>query len=156
MNLFFLDTNPTIAAMQHVDRHVVKMPIELAQMLSTAHHILDGACAVSGIYKSAYANHPCSVWVRHSRANYRYAFLMLGALLDEYHHRYGRTHGTTKVFTALASPPTGLQAGPFTVPAQAMPEVFQEADPITAYRAYYRHAKAHIHRWTKRSPPVWL
>lgn len=156
MNLFFLDTNPAIAAMQHVDRHVVKMPIELAQMLSTAHHILDAAQAVTGIYKSAYANHPCSVWVRQSRANYGYALLMLGALLDEYRHRYGRTHGTTKVFLPLSRLPASIPAGPFTPPAQAMPEAFQALDPITAYRGYYRHAKAHLHRWTKRAPPAWL
>lgn len=84
MNIFYIDPNPIRAAMQHVDRHVCKMPIELAQMLSTAHHVLDGAQAPSGIYKPAYSAHPCSVWIRETSANYAWAFLHFTALLGEY------------------------------------------------------------------------
>lgn len=42
MNIFYLDKDPIIAAQQHCDKHVVKMIVEYAQMLSTAHRILDG------------------------------------------------------------------------------------------------------------------
>ena len=42
MNIFVLDDNPITAAKQHCDKHVVKMIIESAQMLSTAHRMLDG------------------------------------------------------------------------------------------------------------------
>ena len=42
MNIFVLDKNPIKAAQQHCDKHVVKMILESAQMLSTAHRILDG------------------------------------------------------------------------------------------------------------------
>jgi hypothetical protein len=42
MNIFALDHVPRIAAQQHLDRHVVKMVIEYAQLLSTAHRVLDG------------------------------------------------------------------------------------------------------------------
>ena len=36
MNIFHLDKNPKICAEYHCDRHVVKMILETAQMLSTA------------------------------------------------------------------------------------------------------------------------
>ena len=42
MNIFVLDKNPTIAAQMLCDKHVPKMIVESAQMLSTAHRLLDG------------------------------------------------------------------------------------------------------------------
>ena len=42
MNIFYLDKAPEIAAQLHCDKHVVKMILESAQMLSTAHRVLDG------------------------------------------------------------------------------------------------------------------
>ena len=42
MNIFYLDKNPVVAAQMQCDKHVVKMILESAQMLSTAHRVLDG------------------------------------------------------------------------------------------------------------------
>ena len=38
--LFTRESNPECQV--HLDKHVVKMPIEYAQLLSTAHRLLDG------------------------------------------------------------------------------------------------------------------
>lgn len=42
MNIFYLDPNPTKCARYHADKHCVKMVLEYAQLLSTAHRVLDG------------------------------------------------------------------------------------------------------------------
>ena len=42
MNIFILDRNPVKAAQMLCDRHIPKMIVESAQMLSTAHRLLDG------------------------------------------------------------------------------------------------------------------
>jgi hypothetical protein len=42
MNIFYLHNDPVTAAEYHVDKHVVKMVQEYAQLLSTAHRVLDG------------------------------------------------------------------------------------------------------------------
>ena len=42
MNLFILNNDPVIAAQEQCDKHVVKMIVESAQMLSTVHRMLDG------------------------------------------------------------------------------------------------------------------
>lgn len=42
MNVFALDRDPYISASYHCDKHVVKMIVEYAQLLSTAHRVLDG------------------------------------------------------------------------------------------------------------------
>jgi hypothetical protein len=42
MNIFYLDKDPIKAAEYSCDKHVVKMILESAQMLCTAHRVLDG------------------------------------------------------------------------------------------------------------------
>lgn len=42
MNIFFLDNDPRQCAEWMVDKHVVKMILETAQLLSTAHRVIDG------------------------------------------------------------------------------------------------------------------
>ena len=67
MNLFYLHRDPVEAARMQCDRHVVKMILETAQMLSTAHIELDG---IQVAYKATHKNHPSTVWVRSSAAAY--------------------------------------------------------------------------------------
>ena len=42
MNIFYLDNDPVKCAEMHCDKHIVKMIIEYAQLMSTAHRMLDG------------------------------------------------------------------------------------------------------------------
>ena len=39
MNIFVLDNDPIECAKLHVDKHVVKMILEHAQLMCTAHHM---------------------------------------------------------------------------------------------------------------------
>ena len=41
MNLFYTSDNPQSAAQHQCDKHVVKMILETAQMLSTAHRLTE-------------------------------------------------------------------------------------------------------------------
>ena len=53
MNIFYLDRSVYRPAEMHCDKHVVKMILETAQMLSTAHRVLDGDeyADAMGLYK---------------------------------------------------------------------------------------------------------
>ena len=42
MNIFYVDKDPVKAAKMLLDKHVVKMILESAQMLCTAKRVLDG------------------------------------------------------------------------------------------------------------------
>ena len=53
MNIFYLHNDPQIAAQMHCDKHVVKMILEYAQLLSTAHHELDGVPSIE-CYKNVF------------------------------------------------------------------------------------------------------
>ena len=75
MNIFVLADSPKESAEMHCDKHVCKMMIEYAQMLSTTHRILDGEEVISeSLYKVAHKNHPCTIWTRTNKSNYLWLF----------------------------------------------------------------------------------
>ena len=70
MNIFCLDEDPIKAVQMMCDKHIVKMILESAQLMSTAHRELDGDNANENLYKSTHKNHPSAKWVRESLWNY--------------------------------------------------------------------------------------
>lgn len=153
MNLFVLDTNPEMAATYHCDKHVVKMILEVAQMLCTSHHVVGNSSAP---YRKTHVNHPCSVWVRQSPENYQWALDLGLALCDEYTKRYGKVHKTQAVLEWCdLHRPEGLR-GVQTPFVQVMPEIYKDPCAVTAYRNYYRGEKAKIARWKNGRTPDWF
>ena len=84
MNIFFLDKRPDNAAEMHNDKHCVKMILEYAQMLSTAHRVLDGENVHPDLYKIAHKNHPSTIWTRSSKQHYDWLFRLFRMLSAEY------------------------------------------------------------------------
>ena len=159
MNIFELHTNPSECAEMHCDKHIVKMPIEYAQLLSTAHRVLDGDYRADrgGFYKMAHKNHPSTIWVRASSENYRWLWKHFDALLKEYTHRYGKHHATERLRNILYMPPLNIVHGvPLTDPPQCMPELCKGEDTVLAYQNYYIIEKSGFARWTKREIPAWF
>lgn len=101
MNLFIVHYDPFEAAKMLPDKLVVKMPLEVAQLLCTAHRVIDDpnsegfertATDHEQLYKKTHQNHPCGIWVRGRASSYAWAWSHMQGLLDEYQHRYGRQH----------------------------------------------------------------
>jgi len=157
-----------------VDKHVVKMILESAQLLSTAHRILDGQeyTAIVGnrkikrwalndarenhMYSATHVNHPSAKWVRESNNNYTWLFCHFHGLLNEYTYRYGKIHKCSSMMEWLSSPPKNIPIGPKTQPPCAMDKIFIiSEDAVENYRNYYMAGKSHIHKWTNRKIPDW-
>ena len=158
MNIFYLDTNPKIVSIYLCDRHCVKMILESAQMLCTAHRILgtDSVSDYLGLYKSTHKNHPCSVWTRASSNNYKWHFKLFTAMLDEYKFRYKRIHACTKLMSPLSEHPYKIPCLNFTAPPQCMPDEYKCNDTVKAYRNYYKYGKSHIAEWKFRNRPLFM
>jgi hypothetical protein len=155
MNIFYLDRDPVKAAEYHVDKHCVKMILESAQLLSTAHHVLDGDNP--NLYKKTHVNHPSAIWARQSKKNYLWLLSLLEAQIDEYRYRFGKEHKTIEKLQYLKNPPANIPDGLFTEPTPAMPENYiVPGDAVTSYRVYYENDKNHLFKWTNRSKPDWL
>ena len=149
MNIFYLHKDPVKAAQYQYNKHVVKMILESAQMLCTAHHHyaeLNDYNTDYIPYKKAHYNHPSTVWVRQNSRNYYWLYHHMLALGDEYKKRYGKKHlSITKCCEPLQYVPTGMPlGGPIIQPPQAMPDEYKHKDSIVAYWQYYIHGKSHI------------
>ena len=180
MNLFILDKDPVKAAQLQCDKHVVKMIVESAQMLSTAHRMLDGKetrrPSKSGktmvkywvlpdaredtFYKAVHMYHPCTIWTMQSNNNYNWHYIHFVALCDEYKYRYGKTHATdTLLRDDLAKLPKNIPVGYLTQQPLAMksnPECMFE-DVVKSYRAFYQTKQDRFKMvWTGRETPEWF
>ena len=175
MNIFYLSNDPKQCAQEHCDKHIVKMILEYAQLLSTAHRVIDGTM-VPGLtqtgrkckrwkltddrdttmYQATHVNHPSAVWARQSNNNYNWLYNLFVECCKEYTYRYGKVHSTEqKLKSVLQTPPKRIKVGNLTVVPQAMPEEYKQQDPIRGYRTYYREAKRDFCRWTNRNTPEW-
>ena len=139
MNIFYLDKCPDKAARLQYNKHVVKMILESAQMLCTAHHCYGDKDQVENVpYKQAHLNHPSTVWTRRSKSTYMWLYNHMIALGDEYKKRYGKTHlSITKCKDFLAIPPRHIQGDDWCQPPQAMPDEYKDECSIQAYWNYY-------------------
>ena len=168
MNIFVLDKDPQIAAQMMCDKHVVKMIVESAQMLSTAHRVLEGTewtdYAKNGrrikrwkspyklmedlLYKASFVGHPCTQWVMKNDKNYYW--------LTE--HRYGKVHKTDDMISLIRyrKPQNIPIADSITPFAQAMPEEYKNDNAVEAYRAYYLGEKTGFAKWKNAETPSWF
>jgi hypothetical protein len=179
MNIFYLHENAKKSAEMHVDSHASKMCIEYAQLMSTAHRVLDGKQVKRlsknnrlittydhpdpqldhTLYKSCHVNHPSAIWVRQSKKNYRWLYELWTELNTEFMYRYDKDvyhESYRKLKWALFSPPENMPEGVFTEPLQAMPDDVKNDSSITAYRDYYIKYKQHLASWKKRGMPTWM
>ena len=159
MNLFILDNDINLCAQMACDKHVVKMPLETAQMLCTAHHLYNPDNPMLPLlYKETHKNHPCTKWVCESATNYLWTYMFWLAQCEEYSHRFHKHHLTHQKYAKiLAEIPPNIPAGKQTPFAQAMPDEYKNDDAVTAYRDYYTNEKAHILQYNNgRSPAGWV
>lgn len=157
MNIFHIDHDPVIAARNLVDKHVVKMILEYAQLMSTAHRILDENDNPI-LYKATHVNHPSAIWVRGSKENYEWLYDHFVETCKEYTRRYGKIHLTEqKLLNVLKSSPINIPQVPMTKFKCAMPNEYIVDCPVESYRNYYNHAKRNLHSWKiGEHKPEWI
>ena len=161
MNIFYLDECPWVCATLMHNRHVVKMPLETAQLLSTAHVEVDGRQVA---YKSTHKAHPSAIWTMEAKENYLWLYEHFKALITEHQHRYpmSNLHKSARFLEALAEPPQGITRVKRTPIRLAMPEILKaQYSGVEAYRKYYRIYKrvdkdGRKATWTERPVPQWF
>jgi hypothetical protein len=182
MNLFVLSECPIKAAQLQCNAHATKMVVESAQMLSTAHRMLDGYLekrpSSSGkrmskyyvhpdevleqeLYKAVHHYHPCTVWTMETSANYEWHYKHFVALAEEFEYRYEKVHGSfAKLGKLLSKLPDNIPQGEQTIWPLAMksnPECMFPSDPVKSYRLFYQTKQERFKmEWKKRSVPSWF
>lgn len=177
MNIFYLHPKPTLCAQYHTDKHVVKMPLEYAQLLCTAHRLVDGTESTKikngrrnkvwtlqdyredTLYGATHRNHPSALWARESKQNYQWLYSLFVEICKEYTYRYDKTHlCETKLKATLKQCPHNIGTKDFTPPVPAMPIDYkdQALNVLDAYHTYYVCDKAHLLTWKKRKAPPFI
>ena len=181
MNIFYLDKDPIKAAQMSCDKHCVKMIVESAQMLSTAHRMIDGNLYTDKtkagrkikrwkhpnpnmektLYKACHTGHPSTVWVMESAYNYHWLYKHMMALNTEFKMRYGHIldHKTIQLLEgALMYPPKNISLNTIaTDPPPAMPDYCKiPGDSVASYKKYYIYEKQRFATWKSPSTvPAW-
>ena len=175
MNIFVVHKDPITAARMLPDKHVTKMILESAQMLSivfSAHYWNIGeVMKVNGepfkTAKGAFKKHPCTIWAAENTNNCAWLIQHGLGLCDEFNIRYGHQHNLTKsLFNTkkLFHRETGEVITCFervTKFARAMPEYLKydnTIDDVDAYRQYL-NTKEWVYYNYLRKPerrPNWL
>jgi len=175
MNIFVLDNDFENCARYHCDKHVVKMILEYAQLMSTAHRLLDGTLSIeiknsrkikryklahpdmnAKLYNATHINHPSAVWVRESHWNYFWLYNLWYALCREYSIRYNKIHKCQSLEDYLIGYPTNIPISSGTDIPLCMPDEYKvDGDPIESYRRYYIEGKSNIAKWKYCETPYW-
>ena len=156
MNIFHLHKVPKVCAEYHCDKHVVKMILETAQMLSTAYRRNFGDN--DDLYKTAYPKHPMTIWVGDSGDNFFWSVQLLDQLLYQYTVRYKKVHKTIKISNLLHSKHKLWHTWKtkFTRPPLCMPDEYKSDDYIQSYRNYYIGDKKRFARYTSVDTPEFM
>jgi hypothetical protein len=162
MNIFAVNDDPRMAALELPDKLIPKMIVESAQMLSTAHRVLDGDANANtkGLYKKAYENHPSTIWVRQDALNYWWLWMHALTLCQEYRWRFTdesgiAAHKTESVISALQDLPLNiptekdtnwevLQDLPLCMPDQYKTENGYDQTATRAYQKFITQDKPYM------------
>ena len=185
MNLFLLNKMLEECANSLCDKHVVKMILETAQILYTAWHSRSPLppCGELAPYRKTHANHPVSIWVRHSKEHYLWTCQYGILLCQEYTRRYGKIHKTQQHLERLLQwgfPPKVLEeevvkkkTKEWIYATMGIPDAF-EYFPLCMDEAYYVKQDGHYNAilsyqnyyqskqksfkmvWTRANVPQWF
>ena len=179
MNIFWLSNDPIRCAEYHCDKHVVKMIVEYAQLLSSAIRLTRGKPVKVGkkvrylmrgekisengkitnrspnVYLLTHEHHPCTQWVNESLTHWQALLDLALALCEEYTARYNKVHKSEAMLRKMQSLEPRLPSLPFRLPPQCMPEKYQRRRTIAAYKAFYVGSKSRFAAWRYSKTPSW-
>jgi hypothetical protein len=164
VNFFYLDKDPEKCAQYYCNKHVIKIPIEIAQILSKIHHELNSNIDFSKIYKnSTVVNNSIGPyqWIKESYDNYIWACKLGLELINEYKLRYNKDKHKTEIILQFLfnNPPKLLKKGITKFIGTNKYDMFQfiSHDPVICARYNYAEMKCTHDKWNKEvSPPDWF
>lgn len=161
MNIFFLSMNPMLAAMMMCDKHIVKMILESAQILSMAYCYISKNYHHSEqklVYKmtKTYFNHPATQWLMKSSENFQWLLAHACALVNEHQMRFKpkQFHKSREIIYFIIDQFESIEhmfpQQKFTKPPLMMPEECRiSKNTVKSYRYFYRHDKSDFAKWKK-------
>lgn len=152
MNVFYTNKCPIKAAHEHCSVHSRKMIVEYAQLLATAHNVLDGS--IVG-YKPTHVNHPSAIWVRQDKSHYEWVWQCAKELCKQYTLSTGKVHATERVLQQLSKAPNTIRQVKFKEPPVAAPDEFKAMSIFQGSAiAYQKYLVSKFNEWGQREKPI--
>ncbi len=162
VNFFYLDKDPIKCAKYYCNKHILKIPIEIAQILSKIHHELETGIDYCKIYKNSQVVKNTLgpyCWIKQSYDNYIWTSKLGLALINEYKLRYNKDiHKSEPILKYLAdNPPKLPKIGITRFIGTNKYDMFQyiSNDPIICGRYNYAEMKCKNDKWNIHGPPNW-
>jgi len=163
VNFFYLDEDPKKCAKYYCNRHILKIPIEIAQILSKIHHELNSNIDYSKIYKNALVVKNTIgpyCWIKESLHNYIWTCTLGLELINEYKLRYNKTEHKTECILQFLfdNQPNLPNIGKTKFKGTNKYDMFQyiSDDPIICARYNYAEMKCINDKWNKDGTPDWF
>ena len=155
VNIFITDKCPEVSAYNLCYRHVVKMILECAQLLSTTHRYFDDNNANEmGLYKASHINHPSAKWCRESADNYLWVYNHMVALGDIYLMQTGKQHKSIKqIGEQLGNSPAGIIRYGLTPFVAVVPD-YINSKQINVFDKYKLTLIEKYKEWATREKPL--
>ena len=159
MNIFAIEGNEETgeidwekSAHSQDNLRVVKMILESCQILST----VINEQGLKAPYRSFNPKHPSCLWAAESASNYMNLVLHCQAMIDEYEHRFNKTHKCQAVLKTLGEmfDPDLFPSMECTPLRLAMPDEFRSDNPVVSYRKFYA-SKPRL-RYPEDKIPDWV
>jgi hypothetical protein len=136
------------------------MILDCAQLLSSAHIMLDGRRVaerrVPVVERPTFINHPCARWVREARANYIWTGILMGALAEQFELRFGKPNALADYAAKyLANWPYNIDLREQTEFACVVPVEYERRTVVDSYRTYYFEERQDQAVWTVVGAPDW-
>lgn len=151
LNLYILDDDPTAAAKSLCDRHVARMPLELAQIICT----IANQQNINAPYTVDLGHPPCILWAREAESNWQWLLSYADSACKEYTARYHRVHPSQEVVEWAQKIDIGLPPGPITPPPLTVPAKYQGTSTVWSYRSFYARELVTAEAWKKGAHPRW-
>ena len=160
VNLFYLDNSPKKCARYYCDKHVNKIMIEIAQILSQIHHKIGKKKPPYQKCRAIHSNLAPYQWAMESKRNYKYCAELAYYLLKEYKYRYEKNeHKCEKpILWLLENIPKEIKKErktKFKLTENVAIGKFYK-NPVTASKYIYVDFKCKNDKWTKRGKPSWF
>ena len=163
VNFFYLDINPKLCARYYCNKHIIKIPIEIGQILSKVHYELKSNIDYDKIYKnSSVVKNTLGpyTWIKESLDNYIWACHLGLELINEYKFRYNKETFKTQIIieTLLNNLPNLPKIGKTKFISTNQFDMFQfiSNDPVICARYNYCEMKCANDIWTNRKEPYWF
>jgi hypothetical protein len=156
VNIFILDEDPKCAARMLCNRHISKMILESAQMLSS----VADRYSYPSLYKPTHKNHPCTLWAGDSKCNWNWLIEHSLEMEQEKIRRTGKGHLSADIIRFYRDNGYGPNNAGLTRFALAMPDRYKLGDAVSSYRNYYLNDKQFFKdgkrpEWSPSNPPGW-